>query len=130
MATFLWMNVISFDISYAFTSKTIAYRSTKTFIYYNIYAFGVPVLLAIIAAIVNATNDSVWSPNFGKCRCWFNEKNSQILFFNAPALIVFVFNIVLYGMAVHSIYQQFEQGKAARSTVRKNSNKDKNGSVR
>ncbi|CAL4077718.1 unnamed protein product, partial [Meganyctiphanes norvegica] len=128
MAAFLWMNVISFDISYTFTSQTIAFRSTKTFIYYNIYAFGVPLVLAIITAIVNASSDSAWSPNFGKCRCWFNEKNSQILFFNAPALIVFVFNIVLYVMAVHSIYKQFKFGKVASSTVKKHSSKNKKDS--
>lgn len=110
---FFWMNVISFDTCRAFYSHTRFRATTKTLIYYIIYATGLPLVMSAVALVVNQLSPATFplSPAFGTGRCWFNNKWGLVMFFISPVILILISNICLY---VVSIYEIFVQQKAAR----------------
>ncbi|KAK7069477.1 hypothetical protein SK128_022780 [Halocaridina rubra] len=123
-ASFMWMNVMSIDICRTFHSQTYKVRSRKIFIQYSIYAWSVPLLVTVMALLIDqfSSPDFIIAPGFGLHRCWFNNKWGLATFYTIPTGCIFLFNLTLFGVSVYDIYKQHKSGELASSTVKKKRN--------
>lgn len=125
MASFFWMNVMSFDVCKTFRSQHRRSKSHRVYIKYAIYAFGGPLMLTLVAVIVNelAPNSAV-APGFGTHGFWFSKRGGLLLFFCGPALFIFIANLAMLGVSIYDIFQKQKDTQFA--MVRSQSVKSKN----
>ena len=76
LSTFTWLNVLSFDIfSEFFFLKKNGKQIDRSFIFYSIYAWGVPFVMVLVGQILDHLKDDLPSniikPDFGVLKCWF-----------------------------------------------------------
>ncbi|XP_065199652.1 G-protein coupled receptor Mth2-like [Planococcus citri] len=107
LASFCWLNVISFDIwsTFRITRSTFLKKSKtcKKLILYNIYGWGYPLLWSIFASgsryIFNIDENSPWNCDIGQVSfsCWFADYGrSKIIYFIVPISIMLVFNAIIF----------------------------------
>ncbi|KAF4522171.1 hypothetical protein B566_EDAN007317 [Ephemera danica] len=89
LSGFFWLNVICLDIGSAFSSfKSMMARSNdldftavlRTFLWYCIYAFGVPFILMVVTIGVDHSDldhTNTFKPNIGLTACWFENGTVQ-----------------------------------------------------
>jgi hypothetical protein len=94
------MNVIAYDIFRCFNvGQIVQYNSVggkkKKFLFYMLYAFGVPAVISIITVIVEfavETTDAnmTLKPMFGARTCFFDQdsKPAAFIFFYLPLLLI------------------------------------------
>ncbi|XP_064625852.1 uncharacterized protein LOC135486721 isoform X1 [Lineus longissimus] len=119
LVSFMWMNVLAFDLASTFASTSIITRdyehATRRFVKYSVYAWFTPVL---IVAVAITFNEADLAPNlrplYGKFVCWFGNPSAQLVFFLIPVAIVLVANLVLFMLTLYGICTVQKQAKAAR----------------
>ena len=77
-----WINAMGFHIWRMFNiggSKKPFREDLKKFLFYALYAQGVPLLINIVTAIIDSTRDGITShyPNMGELRCFLGEGKPQ-----------------------------------------------------
>ncbi|XP_039229153.1 probable G-protein coupled receptor Mth-like 3 [Drosophila yakuba] len=102
MAAFFWLSVISFNCWITFSGSfnwLNRFLPENRFLYYNLYAWGMAVLLTVITIIAyEVVKDERLRPAlpFGKS-CWIlDKKMSVMIYFYGPMLLIIVFNIVMF----------------------------------
>jgi G protein-coupled receptor Mth (Methuselah protein) len=110
LASFFWMNIMSFDIWRTFSGEFMKRRAGsrsgvgRTFIKYSAYAWTLPVLIVVIAAAVDfwvaeSLQNEILSrirPLYGHNNmCWIAQGLSLFFFFTLPAAILISTNVVL-----------------------------------
>lgn len=120
LASFFWMNVLSLDIWGTFTSnRYIPQKRERTFLFYNLYSWGVPALIVIIALLMdNLGGPPKLSPRYGsgfKWRrlCWIDSKLGLVYFFLLPVGVIILENVILFVLTSKSIYKQSQETKFA-----------------
>lgn len=109
MVSFFWLNVMSFDIYWTFKGvKGVRSTETKKFLFYSLYAWGMPVLLT--ATVVTADNTDILPvylrPQFGTTRCLFiDNKLIEFLYLYLPVLILVFMNVVFFVVTALRIYK-------------------------
>jgi G protein-coupled receptor Mth (Methuselah protein) len=67
---------------------------------YQIYAWGFPTLIAIVAVILdnlpNTQEDAFLRPRFGEDKCWFYGDTEILTYFYGPIGILLCINIILF----------------------------------
>uniref|UniRef100_A0A182IR24 G-protein coupled receptors family 2 profile 2 domain-containing protein n=1 Tax=Anopheles atroparvus TaxID=41427 RepID=A0A182IR24_ANOAO len=109
MVSFFWLNVMSFDIYWTFKGvKGVRSTETKKFLFYSLYAWGVPILMVIAVITVDNTD---WlpvylRPQFGTTRCLFIEnKLIEFVYLYLPLLILVFMNVVFFVVTALRIYK-------------------------
>ena len=78
-----WINAMGFHIWRLFTgvggSKKTFREDLRKFLFYALYAQGVPLLINVITAIIDSTSDRITPhhPNMGMLRCFLGEGKEQ-----------------------------------------------------
>ena len=119
LASFFWMNVISYDMAKTLTSMTISSRSRMLFTYYSLYAWSMPFIIVFLCLLNNET--LYWpefSPRYGEKICWFNNNYGQGLFFIFPVAIVIIVNVCLYSYTGWKMWNQVKDSKIAATSKR------------
>ncbi|KAF4529465.1 hypothetical protein B566_EDAN017844 [Ephemera danica] len=108
LSGFFWLNVICLDISSAIIRSPLTARSLnsdftavlRTFLWYCIYAFGVPFILMVVTIGMDhgdLDHTNTFKPNIGLTACWFEiDSAAIILFFFGPLGLILLFNVVLF----------------------------------
>ena len=110
------MNVISFDMCRTFVS-TSPFNSSKTrFKIYSYYSWGVPLLIVLIANVLDRIPVPVvlldYKPEYATEICWMNNKNASALFFILPVGSLVLENFFFFVMTVYGIQKnQFNSGE-------------------
>ncbi|XP_023247123.1 G-protein coupled receptor Mth2-like isoform X2 [Copidosoma floridanum] len=101
-ATFLWLNVMCFDIWWTFgglhraanpTSKRAQQRNR--FLIYCLYSWGVSLLLTGLTVAVDRLG--LLPSNFGRERCWFDKSTVlEVVVFITPVSITLLVNTALF----------------------------------
>ena len=130
MNAFFWMNVMSYDICKTFHSTSIRDNSLRKYRKYALYAYGVPLITATIAVIVDlAAPDVNISPGFGGNGFWFANPKGLLLFFIGPTELLFLCNMAMLIMSIYNIYQHQKYTRFVRMNWEKNGrNMDDEGS--
>lgn len=75
-------------------------RNMKTFFLYSIFAWGLPLIITLLAFFVDFYQifDHKYLPNFGVATCWFQEINSfaHILYFIVPISVLIFANFIFF----------------------------------
>jgi hypothetical protein len=89
MTAFFWLHIICFDIWLQITTKIKLLEKRKElsrFRKYISYGFGIPIVLVIIAYMVdNSNTDVIWKPNIGIESCFL--KGALMRLFNFPLFL-------------------------------------------
>lgn len=134
---FFWLNVMCFDIWNTFrwglkkififytTCKSNFRGNTKSrggdqkkFLFYCLYAFGVPVLLTAFVFLID--NISLFSeqfqPQIGFAHCWIQSiKLVEAIYVYIPISIIFSVNIVFYSITAYKIFTVQKETSMLRS---------------
>ncbi|XP_046390294.1 G-protein coupled receptor Mth2-like [Ischnura elegans] len=117
LSSFLWLNTISIDICLRF--RHLRVRSdhidqegdSKKFIWFMLYAWGLPLLIVIITAppaLHPASADSFLAPEF-RTICGSARGISRLAYFVIPMGIIIVLNIVLFSLTIYNIHKVTEE---------------------
>ncbi|KAF5288085.1 hypothetical protein FQR65_LT12135 [Abscondita terminalis] len=106
MVSFFWMSVMSIDIFLAFSGRrgfsgSRKQAEMKRFLLYNLYAWGMPLILVIIVTSLSVAPDinvNAWyNPGIGNGQCWFADGYPTLLYFYLPISLIIITNITLFG---------------------------------
>ncbi|XP_072949451.1 G-protein coupled receptor Mth2-like [Epargyreus clarus] len=112
LASFCWMNVMSYDIWWTFRGYAKArkiHRRGKTFKFcmYSLYAWGIPLVMAIAYVCINKADlrDKPWiikpvAPN----ECYMRG-GAKLLYFFVPMLILIICNWMFFLMTAFNIWR-------------------------
>ncbi|GFY24630.1 g-protein coupled receptor Mth2 [Trichonephila clavipes] len=104
LASFFWMNVMSYDIWRSLRMATAKLRLTgekpmKTrFAIYSGYAWGSPLFLIIVGLIVNSSpnSDAKYKFLISHETCWFLYKQALLVYFVIPLISLLCINTLLF----------------------------------
>ncbi|EFN71976.1 G-protein coupled receptor Mth2 [Camponotus floridanus] len=106
LSSFSWLNVMCFDIWWTFgvlrgSTITKARGHRKRFLLYCLYAWGLSLLMSILAIIADCTEilPDYLQPDIGYSSCWFTQNPdsfSELTFFIGPITIQLISNIVFF----------------------------------
>lgn len=75
-------------------------KKIKTFFFYSMFAWGLPLIITLIAFFVDFYQafDKKYLPNFGVNSCWFMKINSfaHLLYFSVPISALLLANFVFF----------------------------------
>lgn len=104
---FFWLNVMCYDIWSAFKIGMRGHGSDrKRFMFYSIYAFGVPILFTLLVYIIDSTEfvPLRFRPQMGEKRCYIiDSKTVEAIYVYIPISIILVVNIILYSITAYTI---------------------------
>ncbi len=100
LASFFWMNVLSYDIYQTFASMLVKHSSnllSRNLLIYSIYGWTLPFFITSTAVIVDqlaiADYDlSGISPGYGTVHCWIANRLALTVYFAAPLAILLIIN--------------------------------------
>ncbi|CAG9805773.1 unnamed protein product [Chironomus riparius] len=122
--TFFWMNVLCYDI-WRVSRSNISNRSLrgeqKTFLKYCLYGFGCPLLITVIAVLIDHFkpfhND--YHPLFGQFGLMHHNKKTKAIYVNIPILILTLVNVVLFVDTSRRVWSALDSGIDKKSDKRK-----------
>ncbi|CAB3261695.1 unnamed protein product [Arctia plantaginis] len=109
LSAFFWLNIMCYDIWFTFSGKrAIGGRPSSAgvrFLYYSIYAFGIPLLLTVLLVVLEFGVDNNISNLLPRIRLQgcFLFGNSKVLYFYVPILILCVANLVFFTLTAMKI---------------------------
>ncbi|XP_037081588.1 uncharacterized protein LOC119102326 [Pollicipes pollicipes] len=106
LTAFFWLSVICCEI-YITTRANKHISGRKRFRLYALYAWGLPLLMAMLALIMDLApgidNCSVIKPAFGRYRCLFQNRKAFIAYFYIPIGVLLTICLVLYILTVKNL---------------------------
>ncbi|XP_050353862.1 G-protein coupled receptor Mth2-like [Nymphalis io] len=96
IASFFWTNAISIQILLNIRRPTTSDYGWKPFIWYALYAWGIPVILTVCMAIVNFHPGQHPKPGIGLNTCWFYTKKQQWQYMYSVMSILILTNIIIF----------------------------------
>lgn len=109
LSAFFWLNTMCFNIWWTFRDfRPSSLERNQELIrlrLYSAYAWGIPLLIAAIAACVNLIPESsLLRPGFGENNCWFSgERLSIFAYFFGPIGLLLSINIMLFVSTTHQL---------------------------
>ncbi|XP_036362740.1 probable G-protein coupled receptor Mth-like 12 isoform X2 [Octopus sinensis] len=108
LASFFWMNVISFDACHTFSGLTQLRskgKHTKRFVLCSLYAWICPLVIVIVSLIFEYTPENHGlSPEYGKGICWIKNGKSLLWLFGIPVMIILCLNIIAFIFTTRGLY--------------------------
>ncbi|XP_014294582.3 G-protein coupled receptor Mth2, partial [Halyomorpha halys] len=100
LASFFWMNVISFDIFHTFSDSSLKNYSTKSYTKYALWSWGGAAFITAVSIAADLTSfiPDIYRPQYTVRHnvCWFGNWVGMGLFFFFPILITNLLNLVLF----------------------------------
>lgn len=75
----------------------------RIFLYYNLYGWGMPLILLVITLFANFKEGQHLRPGIGMA-CWFTGKVETWAFFYGPIAVLLAANIILFGMTSRALW--------------------------
>ncbi|XP_050097969.1 G-protein coupled receptor Mth2-like [Anopheles aquasalis] len=108
MASFFWLNIISFDIYWRLRRNRECGSERRKFVYYSLYAWGIPLLFLLMILLFDHTELISYElrPNIGEEGCFLKEdKLVQFLYLYLPLMVVISANIYFFAITAKRVYQ-------------------------
>ncbi|KAH8387618.1 hypothetical protein KR093_008188, partial [Drosophila rubida] len=111
LSAFFWLNTMCFNIWWTFRdfrpSSLERNQETLRLRLYSAYAWGVPLLICMIAACVDQLPEAetaLLRPGFGQVYCWFDNRSLAIFaYFFGPIGLLLCANIMLFISTTHQL---------------------------
>ncbi|XP_031357285.1 G-protein coupled receptor Mth2-like [Photinus pyralis] len=131
MASFLWTNVMSFDIWLTFSGvggfgRNRKKSELKRYLMYSAYVWGFGVIHITMIVLLNtfASEDAWYNPLFGFDKCWFRDDMAILLYFYGPLAAIIVINIALFTLTALTIKKTQKDTKVLRQGENKSTDDD------
>lgn len=108
LASFFWLNVMAFDIYWTFGGSRGRTSERRKFLYYSLYAWGVPLALLAFALLADHTDfmHEKLRPQFGHERCLFSgERVIGFVYMYLPLALLLAANVFFFAMTAFRIYR-------------------------
>ncbi|XP_039302754.1 G-protein coupled receptor Mth2 isoform X1 [Solenopsis invicta] len=132
LSTFFWLNVTCFDLWWKFRGlcsyQTNIRQEKKKFIMYSIYAWGIPLIINIICAIMDYVDGipKNWKPQICTKKFWFGENLAKTIYFYIPMSATIISNICFFIATIVSImYPHIRTARQLRHSESKCHNENK-----
>ncbi|RWS23954.1 uncharacterized protein B4U80_09710 [Leptotrombidium deliense] len=104
LASFFWMNVMSFDVWRVFSESNKLVNKSSQFARYSLYAWLTPALIVMLSV----TNEFIFSynefqPYYGLQNCWISQKKALLVFFALPLFLILFTNLLLFCFTIRSL---------------------------
>ncbi|XP_033640903.1 uncharacterized protein LOC117301123 [Asterias rubens] len=125
LMTSTWSNIIAFTLNHAFASKGVQLPgekiTAKQLLFYYLYAWGVPCLVAVPCLFIDTMYQSTSEVNTeglfryrGDTFCWVEDPYQLLYSFTLPLAAPLLLNVVLFAHTVYGIRKAKMQSKMAR----------------
>lgn len=107
LMSFMWLNVIGFDILRAFRTD-YGHNHTRKFMFYCAYAFGLSSLLILIAVILNEYEliPTDYRNDLGNGICFSGTtKTNALIYTFSPMIFTLVLNSIFFAITAYKLYQ-------------------------
>ncbi|XP_060599754.1 latrophilin receptor-like protein A [Ruditapes philippinarum] len=114
LASFSWMNVITFDLFITFShSRIVSSNKSKIFYKYCLYGWLLPAMIVFSAMILENTHPGYdkYRPRYGDTVCWISSKNALLLFLLGPLAVFKLCDVV--GFICTSFYISMARRQSA-----------------
>ncbi|XP_028048018.2 G-protein coupled receptor Mth2 isoform X1 [Monomorium pharaonis] len=131
LSSFFWLSVICFDIWSTFrelrSCRANVKEEKKKFMIYSIYAWGIPVILSIIYAIIDYVKIPNWiRPEMCEKKFWFSNDRAKTIYFYVPIGATVISNICFFiATTVTITHQNKRTAKKLRDSESKRNNENK-----
>ena len=97
LVTFLWMNVLAFDVSctFAHMKPSGSARKTSRMCAFAVYAWGLPAVFVVICLVIDFCTDLPFTYG-SKTTCWLAGPGAIVYYFAIPLAAVLAANLVLF----------------------------------
>lgn len=95
LATFFWLNVLSYHIWDCLRSGRNR-EEKRVFLAYSIYGWGCPLLVALVGVILDATEADVVRPDFRPPHCWFKDRTTKWVYQYGFMLALLIVNLTFF----------------------------------
>ncbi|XP_072744283.1 G-protein coupled receptor Mth2-like [Anoplolepis gracilipes] len=103
LTSFLWLTIMSFDVWWTLRGlcslqKNIKQREKNKLMFYAIYAWGLPFILAVTSIIMDSVSENlpqILRPEFRAGDCWFAHKETYVLYYYGLKSICIINSICL-----------------------------------
>ena len=122
LCQFTWSSVLATDLGRTFVlDRGYVLKSNsgrKTFGLYSLYAWGAPLVICIIAVIVDQKTDVNITYQSARI-CWLQPAIALLVAFAIPVAVILAYNLVVFLVVSVSIYRSSKAGARARSEMNK-----------
>ncbi|KAK3869154.1 hypothetical protein Pcinc_025518 [Petrolisthes cinctipes] len=128
LATFFWLNVMCFDMWSTLRSSQQQHHSMKVFCLYSLYAWGVPLLVGLLAVVLDILElPGVIRPLYLEHSCWFWRDTEFWAFQGGIILFLVVVNLFFFIHVAIILARKLKQRKRMfETTSSSHSNKSTN----
>lgn len=92
LASYFWMNVFSFHTFVKLRSPISGkWEKPRVFALYSLYAWGVPLAVAVVGAVLDTLESHAIRPHFD--RCWFQDTHETLHYLYIPMLMIVFINL-------------------------------------
>lgn len=115
---FFWLNVMCYDIWSTFKDIRGRGSERKRFMFYSMYAIGVPLFLTSIVFCIDrySSLDDRFKPLIGITRCWIQHSRIvEAMYTYAPISVILVVNIALYSITACTISRVLQETSVIRN---------------
>lgn len=105
LATFTWLNTISFHIWRTTVIPTMPGTSKQWYCLYLLYAYGVPLIVMLAAIIAHHSPGNHIKPGIGEHFCWFEGRNAIWAYFYGPILFLLILNLILFCWTIKKLWK-------------------------
>ena len=121
LCQFTWSNVLATDLcrTFVLTKRIRPPQRDSTFLIYNLYAWGAPFIVCLIAVILDQrTNVNI---DYASDRiCWLQPGRALFVAFVVPVAVILVYNFLAFITLTVSIYRTSKAGSMAHSEMTEN----------
>ncbi|XP_053205593.1 uncharacterized protein LOC128389960 [Panonychus citri] len=124
LASFFWMNVLSYDIFCTFSMDLRLVpqgkiSSSRQIICYSFYGMFTPLLVILASTLTDQfARSSIFAPNYGHEICWVSNRLALLVFFAMPVAILLIINAgIFFAFTATRINKISKIGKLARENV-------------
>jgi len=98
LTTFLWLNVMCYDIFSTFRREFKKRNRHRVFLSYCLYAFGIPILITAMTFCIDrfTTINDKFKAGMGDKKCYFRHEETELIYVFTPLSIIFAVNIGLF----------------------------------
>ncbi|CAG9859335.1 unnamed protein product [Phyllotreta striolata] len=109
LSAFFWLNTMCFNIWWTFRDlrpqSTEKSQERLRLRLYELYAWGIPLLITVIAASLDLSSDSydVLRPRFAESNCWFSGDSEKLTYFFGPVGLLLFVNLLLFALTAREL---------------------------
>lgn len=117
--SFVWMNIIGYDMTRTFVSDSVVLHSSlfRRFLAYVVISVALPTLIIVVAIILEFT-DSSFKPEYGEREvCWLSNGKGILVFVIGPVLLSLFLSFCFFAFTMIAIIKKIQQTNFARKTT-------------